>query len=68
LDIKEGDPFLEMVFKAREFENMIDIEEMNAPTDKQKWVSGELVFRMPRPTDHTHQKPQSFAKWSISSS
>jgi len=38
LDIKEGDNFLDMVFKAREFENVRDIAEMNAPTDKEKWV------------------------------
>lgn len=28
-----------MVFNAREFENLRETEEMNAPTDKEKWVS-----------------------------
>ena len=26
-----------MVFKAREFDNVLEIKEMNAPTDKTKW-------------------------------
>ena len=26
-----------MVFKAREFDNELEIKEMNAPTDKDKW-------------------------------
>ncbi len=39
LNIEKDDSFLEMVFKAREFENFRETEEMNAPTDKEKWVS-----------------------------
>lgn len=38
LTIEKDDTFLEIVFKAREFDNTIEIKEMNAPTDKQKWV------------------------------
>jgi hypothetical protein len=38
LAIEKDDAFLELVFKAREFDNTIEIKEMNAPTDKQKWV------------------------------
>jgi hypothetical protein len=38
MKIEEGDSFLEMEFKAREFESSLDIEQMNAPTDKAKWV------------------------------
>jgi putative endopeptidase len=33
------DTFLDMVLKAREFSNFVDNKEMNAPTDKKKWVS-----------------------------
>ena len=29
---------MDMVYKAREFENLRDVKEMNAPTDKTKWV------------------------------
>ena len=37
--IKKGDDdFLTMVFKARQFDNEQDNKEMNAPTDKLKWV------------------------------
>jgi predicted metalloendopeptidase len=36
--IEKDDTFLEIVFKAREFDNTIEIKEMNGPTDKQKWV------------------------------
>jgi hypothetical protein len=38
LKIEKDDTFLEIVFKAREFDSMIEIKEMNGPTDKQKWV------------------------------
>jgi predicted metalloendopeptidase len=38
LKIEEGDAFLDMVFKAREFDNSLDNKEMNAPTDREKWV------------------------------
>jgi hypothetical protein len=38
LTIEKDDTFLEIVFKAREFDNTIEIKEMNAPTDKDKWV------------------------------
>ena len=34
---KEKDSFLDMVFKAREFENLLEVKEMNAPTDRKKW-------------------------------
>ena len=37
LVIDEGDDFLCMVFKAREFSNLEEVKEMNAPTDKLKW-------------------------------
>ena len=37
LKIEEGDSFLSMVFKARVFDHMRDVEEMNAPTDREKW-------------------------------
>lgn len=37
LEINDGDDFLTMVFKAREFENKEEIKEINASTDKLKW-------------------------------
>ena len=37
LAIDESDHFLSMVFKAREFENLEEAKEINAPTDKLKW-------------------------------
>ena len=37
LEINDGDDFLAMVFKTREFENKEENKEINAPTDKQKW-------------------------------
>ena len=37
LKIEEEDSFLSMVFKARVFDHMRDVEEMNAPTDREKW-------------------------------
>jgi hypothetical protein len=46
LKIDEGDSFLAMVFKAREFENLRETEEMNAPTDKEKWVRFDCFFVM----------------------
>ena len=39
MKLEEGDSFLDMVFKSREFDNYLDIKEMNAPTDRNKWVS-----------------------------
>jgi putative endopeptidase len=39
LDIKKDDTFLTMVFKARAFEHKRQVKEMNAPTDRDKWVS-----------------------------
>ena len=39
----EGKTFLEMVFEARKFDSMKDVKEMNAPTDRDKWVSKSLV-------------------------
>lgn len=35
--LSKEDHFLSMVFKAREFDNVLEIKEMNAPTDKTKW-------------------------------
>ena len=35
---EEKDDFLSMVFKSRQFDNDRDNNEMNAPTDKSKWV------------------------------
>ena len=37
LKIEEGDSFLAMVVKAKVFDHMRDVEEMNAPTDREKW-------------------------------
>lgn len=37
LALDEDDSFLTMVFKAREFENLEEAKEMNAPVDKLKW-------------------------------
>ena len=37
LVIDESQSFLSMVFKAREFDNILEIKEMNAPTDRKKW-------------------------------
>lgn len=37
LTFAKDEPFLSLVFKAREFDNEIEIKEMNAPTDKAKW-------------------------------
>lgn len=37
LVLTNDEPFLSMVFKAREFENELAIKEMNAPTDRAKW-------------------------------
>ena len=44
LQINEGDDFLSMVFKSRQFDNDRDSKEMNAPTDKAKWVRLCLNF------------------------
>ena len=41
MKLDDGDSFLDMTFKAREFDNYLDIEQMNAPTDRTKWVSTE---------------------------
>jgi putative endopeptidase len=38
LKFEEDDTFLGMVLKAREFDNSIDSKEMNAPTNRKKWV------------------------------
>ena len=51
LKIDDGDSFLEMVFKAREFENLRETEEMNAPTDKEKWVSSRFTITCRRILD-----------------
>ena len=37
LDIQEGEPFMNMVFKSRVFDQIRQVKEMNAPTDKDKW-------------------------------
>lgn len=38
LDIQEDDSFLAMIFKSRAFEHAREVKEMNAPTDRDKWV------------------------------
>lgn len=38
LELSEKDEFLSMVFKARSFEHGRETKEMNAPTDREKWV------------------------------
>jgi putative endopeptidase len=43
-NIAPDDSFLEMVFKARAFDFKLKVEEMNAPTDREKWVSRCLVI------------------------
>jgi putative endopeptidase len=42
----ERDSFLDMVLKAREFHNSIENKEMNAPTDKKKWVRSASDCRL----------------------
>jgi putative endopeptidase len=37
LDIHEGDPFLSMVYKSRSFHHKREVQEMNAPTNRDKW-------------------------------
>ena len=37
LSIDGDDDFLTMVFASREFSNLDEVKEMNAPTDKLKW-------------------------------
>jgi len=37
LQIESGDSFLEMVFKAEAFDHQRTVDEMNAPTDREKW-------------------------------
>jgi putative endopeptidase len=37
LSLAIDEPFLHMVLKAREFENELEIKEINAPTDRAKW-------------------------------
>ena len=39
LDIQDGEDFLPMVLTARAFEHARETKEMNAPTDREKWVS-----------------------------
>ena len=62
--IDESDNFLMMVFKSREFANRVEAKEINAPTDKLKWLmtpqtvnayyhvcyvlSGNLIFLIPK--------------------
>jgi putative endopeptidase len=43
LKIDENMEFLEMVLKAREFDNRIDTKEMNAPTNRKKWVRSSVA-------------------------
>jgi predicted metalloendopeptidase len=38
LDIQKDDSFLAMIFKSRAFEHAREVKEMNAPTDRDKWV------------------------------
>jgi len=37
LDVKRGEPFLSLVFKAKAFDLARDVKEMNQPTDRKKW-------------------------------
>lgn len=37
LSLAKDEPFLHMVLKAREFDNELEIKEINAPTDREKW-------------------------------
>ena len=46
LKIDKGDDFLSMVFKSRQFDNERDNKEMNAPTDKQKWVRNFCIVSL----------------------
>lgn len=39
IDADASLPFMEMVFRAREFDFLEKVKEMNAPTDRAKWVS-----------------------------
>lgn len=38
LEISDGDDFMTMIFQSRSFEHAREVEEMNAPTDREKWV------------------------------
>ena len=44
LKIEEDDSFLNMVFKAKVFDHRRDVEEMNAPTDRDKWFMNPHVI------------------------
>jgi len=37
LDIRPEDSFLDMVFKSRAFDHILEVKQMNAPTDTEKW-------------------------------
>lgn len=37
LEIDSNTPFMDMVFRSREFDSLQDVKEMNAPTDRAKW-------------------------------
>jgi len=37
LDIRTEDSFLGMIFKSRAFDHNLEVKEMNAPTDTEKW-------------------------------
>ena len=41
LEISKDDSFLSMIFKARAFAHAREVKEMNAPTNRDKWVSGD---------------------------
>jgi putative endopeptidase len=45
LKITEGDDFMTMIFQSRAFEHAREADEMNAPTDREKWVSFALCSR-----------------------
>ena len=37
LVIERDEPFLSMIFKSRVFDHILEVKEMNTPTDKDKW-------------------------------
>ena len=46
LQFSPEDNFLTMVFKSRAFAHAREVKEMNAPTDREKWVSGSPVMTL----------------------
>lgn len=50
LDIQDDNDFLAMVFHARAFDHARESKEMNAPTDREKWVSKRECYALLHPT------------------